>query len=155
MNLDIAEEKAKKIIAELKPYCSYIAVAGSIRRRCSEVHDIDIVLIPVDHWGLNQKLKSLGEVKVSGPKTARYRMLFADVDLYFANKDNLATLMLIRTGSAAHNRKLCGLAKSKGWKLCAAGEGLFDEKRDRIAGDTEESIFKALGIPYKEPRERS
>ncbi len=155
MKLDIAQDKAERLMAELKPFCSYIAVVGSIRRRCSEVKDIDLIIIPSDHWGLNTKLKALGTMQVCGTKMARYRMMTVQVDIYFANKDNLATLTLIRTGSAGHNVKLCSLAKAKGWKLCASGEGLFDDKGERIAGDTERSIFEALGERYKEPQERN
>ena len=46
-------------------------------------------------------------------------------------------------------------------KLHADGSGLFRIEAQgcegievRIAGDTEESIFQALGVPYKEPWER-
>jgi hypothetical protein len=35
-----------------------------------------------------------------------------------------------------------------------AGDGLFNQKGQRVAGDTEESIYAALGLPYKEPWER-
>ena len=76
------------------------------------------------------------------------------VDIYLATPATWATLLLIRTGSAESNIRLSGLAKSKGWHLKASGEGLFDEDDNRIAGDTEESIFSALGIPYLEPNER-
>jgi len=38
--------------------------------------------------------------------------------------------------------------------LKASGDGLFNEEGERIAGDTEQSIYEALGIPYQEPQER-
>jgi len=46
------------------------------------------------------------------------------------------------------------LAKRKGWHLKASGDGLFNEKGERIAGETEESIYEALGTPYQTPDER-
>ena len=36
---------AKKIVKEIKPFCSRIEIAGSIRRKKSNPGDIDIVLI--------------------------------------------------------------------------------------------------------------
>ncbi|MBA7714607.1 hypothetical protein ES703_123634 [subsurface metagenome] len=45
-------------------------------------------------------------------------------------------------------------AKIRGWRLAASGDGLFNEKGERIAGDTEESIYKALGLPYQPPERR-
>ncbi len=41
-----AEKLALKIIAELKPFCERIEIAGSIRRGRSLVNDIDIVALP-------------------------------------------------------------------------------------------------------------
>jgi DNA polymerase/3'-5' exonuclease PolX len=48
-----------------------------------------------------------------------------------------------------------------GMKLHAGGSGLFRIEAQgcegvevRIAGDTEESVFEALEIPYKQPWER-
>ncbi|MBN1366607.1 MAG: hypothetical protein JW967_01600 [Dehalococcoidales bacterium] len=82
------------------------------------------------------------------------------VDFYIATPETWATLLLIRTGSREHNIKLCSLARQKGMKLHADGSGLFrvslleSEPDERIAGDTEDSIFKALGLPYQEPEER-
>lgn len=49
---------------------------------------------------------------------------------------------------------LGSLAKRKGWQLKANGDGLFDRTGNRVAGDSEESIYQALGIPYQEPSKR-
>jgi len=76
------------------------------------------------------------------------------VDLYFATAETWATLLLIRTGSKENNIRLATLAKRRGWHLAANGDGLFDEKGRRVAGDSEESIYKALVLPYQEPWER-
>jgi len=46
------------------------------------------------------------------------------IDLYLATEQNYSCLVLIRTGSALHNIKLTTLAKSRGLKLFAGGEGL-------------------------------
>ena len=46
------------------------------------------------------------------------------------------------------------IAQRRGWHLKANGDGLFNHHGNRMAGDTEESIFEALGVPYQEPEER-
>ena len=76
------------------------------------------------------------------------------VDFYIASPDTWYTLLLIRTGSTEHNIRLTSLAKRRGWHLHASGKGLTNESGERIAGDSEESFFEALGIPYLPPERR-
>ena len=95
-----------------------------------------------------------GTMKMSGKKIARVTMEKIDLDVYYATEETWATLLLIRTGSKESNLRLATAAKRKGWRLAASGGGLFDENDQRIAGDTEQSIFEALGLRYPEPWER-
>jgi DNA polymerase/3'-5' exonuclease PolX len=87
------------------------------------------------------------------------------VDVYFATRESWATTLLIRTGSAMHNIWLCSRAIQCGGKLHADGSGLelagqYDAVLQRNANrrivrpETEEEIFKLLGIPYARPEER-
>jgi DNA polymerase (family 10) len=80
---------------------------------------------------------------------------YCQVDIYIADETTWATLLLIRTGSTENNIRLCSRAKDMGWHLAASGDGLFNEMGKRIAGDTEISIYNALGLPYQEPLERN
>ena len=155
--LDRAEKIAEAIVKRLAPYCMKIEVAGSIRRRKPQVRDIDIVLIPSDPWNLHQEILSLCQPfapKASGSKIMRIQVMSTQVDIYFADEATWATLLLIRTGSAENNIRLASLAKKKGWHLAASGDGLFNELGERIAGDSERSIFEALGLKYQEPEDR-
>lgn len=154
MLLEHAERLANEIIERLAPYCSRIQVAGSIRRKAPNPKDIDLVLIPHDRWNLDLALGRMGKYKMSGMKIARIKMDSIPLDIYFAVPETFATLLLIRTGSVRNNIRLCSLAKKRGWRLAASGEGLFNEHGERVAGDSEESIYKALGLPYQEPWER-
>ena len=155
----IALERAQKIADEvvklLSPYCKRIEVAGSVRRRKPWVNDIDLVLIPHDLWNLHHEIRGLGTMKMSGSKIMRVMVGDVQVDIYVASEETWATLLLIRTGSKENNIRLASLAKNKGWHLAASGDGLFNENGRRIAGDSEQSLFEALGLPYKEPWERS
>lgn len=154
MRLAEAERIAKEIIAKLSPYCAQIQIAGSIRRRKPFPRDIDLVIVPSDRWNLDGELIKMGKYKMSGMKITRVEMDSIPLDIYFATEETWATLLLIRTGSAQNNIRLASLAKKRGWHLSASGAGLFNEKGERVAGDSEESIYETLGLPYQEPWER-
>jgi len=154
LELERAQKIADEVVKRLSPYCTKIEVAGSIRCQKPTVRDIDIVLIPSDLWNLSQQFKDLGPAVMSGDKLKRVNYKGVQVDLYFARPATWATLLLIRTGSKENNIRLCTLAKKRGWHLAANGDGLFNEHGQRVAGDSEESIYKALGVPWQEPWER-
>ncbi len=154
MELQRAQSIADSVVKRLRPYCTKIEVAGSVRRGRPFVNDIDIVLIPKDPWNLRYEIARLGPIKLRGDKIQRVIHDGIQVDIYLADQKTWATLLLIRTGSKNSNIRLTTLAKRKGWKLHASGSGLFDENGQRIAGDSEESIFEALGIPYQRPERR-
>ena len=158
MKLERAQKIATEVIKQLSPYCQRIEVAGSIRRRKAIVHDIDLVLVPSDAWNLEGEVLALArpfQPKLNGEKLKRFNCKGAQVDLYYATPQTWATLLLIRTGSKENNIRLATLAKKKGWHLAASGDGLFNETGERIAGDSEESIYQALGLPWQEPSERN
>lgn len=163
MELKRAQDISQEIVQKLKPYCSQIEVAGSIRRKKPFVHDIDIVLIPANQGQLLLALRALGQIKSGAGKLLRIDIPTSfggcSVDFYIATPETWATLLLIRTGSKEHNIKLCSLARQKGMILHADGSGLFKMPPGisvkRMAGDTEESIFQALGLTYKKPEERN
>jgi hypothetical protein len=164
--LERAQAIAETVKGILQPWCDCIEVAGSIRRKRPIVHDIDIVLIPSNQGQLVYLLQSLGKMKVGGSKIIRIdpSKYGVPLDIYVATPDIWATLLLIRTGSKSHNIKLCARAKSIGMKLHADGSGLFrlalnqteyeNADDERVAGDSEESIFAALGLAYVPPEKR-
>jgi len=156
IELSRAQRVAEAVVEQLRPYCQRIEIAGSIRRKKHWVNDIDLVLIPKDQWNLHAVLTNLGDGKLmmSGPKIVRVMLGSIQVDIYLADETTWATLLLIRTGSAENNIRLATLAKKRGWRLAASGDGLFNMKGERIAGDTEESIYAALGLPWQPPERR-
>jgi DNA polymerase/3'-5' exonuclease PolX len=155
MELGKAKVIADAVVKALEPHCEGILVAGSIRRRKAIVNDIDIVLIARDRWNLDMALMRMGKYKMSGNKIARIQMDSISLDIYFATPETWATLLLIRTGSKENNIRLATLAKKRGWHLSASGAGLFNEKGEKVAGNSEGSIYKALGLPWQEPWERN
>ena len=154
MDLPQAQALAQEIVDRLAPYCGSVEVVGSIRRQRPFPRDIDIILIPKNQGALAMALQSLGEPRRGGRKLEERLYRGVQVDFYFATPETWATLLLIRTGSTAHNRELATLAKRRGWHLYANGRGLFNERGERIAGETEDSFFKVFGLPYSSPAER-
>jgi DNA polymerase (family 10) len=156
MQLERAKGIANECVEKLRPYCEKIAIAGSIRRLKPLVNDIDLVLIPSNQGQVAYQLAQMGKNKMNGPKIVRVAMGFTkgiDLDVYIATPETWATLLLIRTGSADHNHRLCMKALNMGMKLHADGRGLF--KGDEcIASESEEAIFQGLGMPFKRPEER-
>lgn len=154
--LERAQKIAEAVVKRLSPYCQKIEAAGSVRRRRPWVNDIDFVLVPSDPWQLHNEIMKFaqGKAKASGQKLMRVMSGETQLDFYFASEETWATLLLIRTGSAQNNIRLATRAKERGWHLAASGDGLFNEKDERIAGDSEISIYNALGLSYQRPEER-
>lgn len=153
MELTKAQIIAEEVKSKLAPFCANIEIAGSIRRKKPYVHDIDLVVIPNNQGQFIYAVQQLGKIKMGGQKLIRCEMQTIGLDVYIATTDTWATLLLIRTGSARHNVILCTRARQMGMKLHADGSGLT-KNGDKVAGDTEESIFEALGMKYKKPEER-
>lgn len=154
IKLEEADALSEELEMLLAPSCYRIQVAGSVRRRRLLVRDIDIVAIPI--WGtLKPQISGIAyRVLRSGPKWTSFIYNSVQVDVYYATEETWATLLLIKTGSKESNIRLCTKARNRGWHLAASGDGLFDGEGRRLAGETEESIFKALGEPYLEPWDR-
>jgi len=127
MELEKAKTIARAVVEAIEPYCTRVEVVGSIRRRKPTVRDIDLVVITHDRGNLDLALMRMGNYKMSGSKIARIDMDGVQVDIYFADEETWATLVLIRTGSTESNIRLATLAKKRGWHQKANGEGLFNE----------------------------
>jgi len=169
MKLAEAQHLAAKIEHELLPFCSRIAVAGSIRRERAEVNDIDLVLIP--KAGLKPIVDRVTAKwrQVAGVKSDARNLRFVSptgfqLDIFIAHDDvedlvsstpsNWGAVLLCRTGSLIHNTQLCAHALLKGLKF-APYRGVLDHNTDKIIGSrTEEEIYGALGLKWREPRER-
>jgi DNA polymerase/3'-5' exonuclease PolX len=159
MKLEDAAQHAREFLDAIDEM-ERATIAGSIRRRRPIVHDVDIVFDPDISRAIflsdTNRIACHPLVAVSkwGNKLAAITWHGIPIDLYFSEPETFNTLLLIRTGSVQNNIRLATIAKRKGWKLHASGEGLFDEKGERIAGDSERSIYDALGEPWQEPWER-
>jgi len=131
-----------------------VVLAGSYRRCRETVGDIDI-LVTADSASVMQQVVSYDEVKdvlASGPTRATVVLKSGlQVDVRVVEEDCFGAALLYFTGSREHNIGLRRLAQERRLKI--SEYGVFKGKR-RIAGDTEESVYRSVGLPWIAPELR-
>lgn len=135
-----------------------LRVAGSLRRKKEIVRDLDFVAWSRDPQGLAAAFRGLpwvAHVAADGPTKMSVR--FADglaADLRVVTQEDFPAALLYFTGSQEHNVGLRGRAKAMGMKLNEYGLFRAGPPEERIPCETEEEIYRALGLDYVEPELR-
>ena len=126
---------------------------GSLRRGCETCGDIDILAIGGEPGIMDLFVQSPGVERVlaRGETKSSIRLTSGiQADLRLVARESRGAAMQYFTGSKAHNIALRDLAVQRGLKLNEYG--LYTVADDsRIAGDTEESIYAALGLSWVDP----
>ena len=152
-----AEVIAEPLLRALRdtPGVHEAAVAGSFRRRRETVGDLDIVVAARDGPAAMRRFVSyedVADVVASGPTKATVRLRNGlQVDLRVVEQPSYGAALLYFTGSKAHNIALRARAIRGGLKL--SEYGLFKGRR-RVAGRSEQEVYRALRLPYIEPELR-
>ena len=137
------------------PEVSEVVVAGSTRRRKETIGDADILAISRKPEKVMECFVSMPEVLHVQAKGATKSMVKLkngmDVDLRVVEQESFGAALNYFTGSKDHNVALRRIAQEKGLKLNEYG--LFRGEK-RIAGKTEEEVYKALGLAYIPPELR-
>ena len=134
-----------------------ISPAGSFRRMKETVGDLDILAAARPEHGRSiiQKFVSLPQVtRVLAAGDTKGSAIFQDryqVDLRVVPPESYGAALQYFTGSKAHNVHLRGIARSMGLKISEYGVFRGAEK---IAGETEESVYKAVGLVWIPPELR-
>ena len=99
-----------------------------------------------------------GSVIQAGPTKTSFRTpppTGIQVDVRIVPEESFGAALQYFTGSQAHNVKLREMAIKKGLKLNEWGVfKVIGNKEQQIAGDTEESVYAALGLPWIPPELR-
>ncbi len=152
--ISVAEAEADALVAFLRDR-GRVVVAGSYRRRRDTVGDLDVLVTAKHGVAVGNRLveyENVAQVVAHGPtRTTVMLRSGLQVDVRAVPDESYGAALLYFTGSKAHNIALRGLANQHGWKLNEYG--LFSGKR-RIAGATEEEVYKKLGLPFIEPEMR-
>lgn len=155
--LGVALPLVEKVINELKKNkdITQATPAGSLRRMCETVGDIDILVSGQNPHEIIKYFTQLpfikevvaaGKTKVSVITTQGFQ-----IDLRVIEESSYGAALQYFTGSKAHNIKLRTLAKAKGLKINEYGVFRGNQK---IAGATEEEVYKILGLPWIPPELR-
>ncbi|MDI6699112.1 MAG: DNA polymerase/3'-5' exonuclease PolX [Candidatus Saccharicenans sp.] len=151
---------AEEVMDYLKeaPGINHISPAGSLRRMKETVGDIDILATGKDgpaiikHFVKHPRtINILAEGDTKGSILIETEMGERQVDLRIVEEDAYGAALQYFTGSKAHNIKLRGLAKDRGLKI--SEYGVFKGEK-KIAGRTEEEVYKVFGLPVIPPEMR-
>jgi DNA polymerase (family 10) len=160
---------ARGIVERLKAACDVKAVeaAGSLRRRQETIGDIDILATVAPKKGKRKgeevrggeavieaftRLPGVAEVLASGGTKGSVRTEEGlQVDLRVVEPESYGAALVYFTGSKAHNVKIRSIGQDKGLKVNEYG--VFRGEK-RVAGETEEEVYEALGLPWIPPELR-
>jgi DNA polymerase (family X) len=137
------------------PGVGEVTVAGSYRRCQETIGDVDIVAIaakgpPVASW-LTQ-YPEVARVTAAGDTRATVVLRSGlQVDLRIVRKESYGSALHYFTGSKAHNIAVRRLGQLSGLKINEYG--VFRGRR-RVAGESEEEVYKAIDLPFIPPELR-
>lgn len=148
-------EQLRQSIAGL-PGVNAVEVAGSVRRRCELVRDIDIAVsgttAPQD---VAERLSRFSGVRdVVGHGDAAFTLHFDDgitTDVYVAEPAMFGHLLARATGNAAHLEQLVGVAAARGFELDRHG---LRRDGEPVPCPDEAGLYRALGLAWVPPELR-
>jgi DNA polymerase (family 10) len=153
-----AHDTAAVLVAHLREHApgADITVVGSVRRGCETCGDLDIlaagapqsIMDAFTTYRLVERILAHGDTKSSVRIHGGFQ-----ADLRLVPRDSLGAASQYFTGSKAHNIALRDRASQRGLKLNEYGLFRVDDDT-RIAGETEESIYAALGLAFVPPELR-
>lgn len=133
-----------------------IVAAGSLRRGQETCGDVDLVAVDGGAELLQRFVQHPRVDRVLGHGDTKASVLLQgglQADLRVIARHERGAALQYFTGSKAHNIELRDRALAKGWRLNEYG--LFRASdNERIGGDTEEDIYKALGLHWVPPELR-
>jgi len=132
-----------------------VTVAGSFRRMRETVGDLDILVTAKPDSPVMRRFTGYDEVaEVYSAGETRASVLLKcgmQVDLRVVAQESYGAALHYFTGSKAHNIAIRRSAQQLGLKINEYG--VFRGAK-RIAGDSEEAVYRAVGLPYIPPELR-
>src|SRR3989344_5120875 len=149
--------KNLKVFGKLKKLkeVQEISFAGSLRRKKETIGDCDILVVSKEPKKVMDFFVSLPDIEKvwgkGGTKASVHMKDGFDMDLRVVPRESYGSALQYFTGSKEHNIITRKIAIDKGLKL--SEYGLFKGKK-MIAGDSEEGIYRALGLAWIPPEMR-
>ena len=155
--LAVAAQYAETLASYLKaiPGVAEVTVAGSFRRCRDTVGDLDVLVAADGTCPVMQKLRAYDEVRevIASGETRTSVVLRSglQVDVRLVPRESYGAALHYFTGSKAHNIAIRRLGQQRGLKINEYG--VFRGAR-RVAGETEQSVYEAVGLPCIPPELR-
>lgn len=155
--LAVAAQYAEPLVTYLKktPGVGQVVIAGSYRRFKETVGDIDVLATAGDSGPVMERFAAYEEIRdvlAKGPTRATVMLKSGlQVDLRVVEEESFGAALHYFTGSKAHNIAIRRLGQQR--KLKINEYGVFKGDK-RVAGDTEESVFAAVGLAWIPPELR-
>ncbi len=147
---------AKALCASMEalPQARQVAYAGSLRRMRETIGDIDLLVASTEPGPVMEALRGSAlarDVIAAGEKkTSVVTARGIQVDLRVVDPDSWGAALVYFTGSQAHNVRIRERAVRRG--LILNEYGLFERQTgDRLASQTEEEVYAALGMAWVPP----
>lgn len=159
MLLGTALPAAEEIIRELRthPAAEQVEVGGSIRRMKETIGDIDILAASDKPEEVINAFVSLSPVKSVLAKGSTKASVLTEanlqIDLRVVSPDQWGAALQYFTGSKDHNIQLRTIAENRGLRINEYGVFRTDTN-ERIAGSTEEEVYRTLGMEWIPPEIR-
>jgi DNA polymerase/3'-5' exonuclease PolX len=173
--LAVARSVAWRFSKYLLPYCSRIAIAGSVRREVDYVGDIDIVCVAYDEFSMTKAFpEGYKGMVMNGSRLKRFKYPESgiQIELHITTIADYGRILAIVTGSSAYSHGLAMQWNRRGYAGTTDGLRLkreCDHKGNtwrikpeyKIAPtlppvfDTEEKFFEFIGKEWIEPQRRS
>jgi DNA polymerase (family 10) len=132
-----------------------IAAAGSYRRRKETVGDLDILVAADKKTAVMDRFveyDEIGEIISKGSTLSSVILRSGlQVDLRLVERISFGAALQYFTGSKAHNIAVRRLGRQQGLKINEYGVFKLDQC---LAGKTEESVYRAVGLPCIPPELR-
>ena len=166
--LDAAQASSDALVAQLvgAPEVASIVQAGSLRRRRETIGDLDLLVetgapgAVIDHF---VHLEGVEGIIGAGRAKASVRLAGGpQVDLMVMPPGEAGTYLVHFTGSAAHNVRLRGIARDRGWSLSEKGFLRLGDDGEPATGtaaglrtfEDEAGVYGFLGLPFIAPELR-
>ena len=132
-----------------------VVFAGSYRRSKETVGDLDILVTAQKNSSVMDRFIEYDDVtKVLSRGTTRASVFLRSglqVDLRLVDRQSFGAALQYFTGSQAHNIALRQLGRQRGLKINEYGVFKLE---DWVAGETEASVYEAVGLPFIPPELR-
>jgi len=179
MPLKMAQAIGDRFMKYLGPFVSVMSIAGSVRRECAEVGDIEVVCVPKDEFSMGRAFPDgFKGMTTNGSRLKKFkydipgRATPISMELYITTIQDYGRILAIRTGSSAFSHIQLAVRWGRlGWAGTENGLRRKSECNHKSTWvikpeyklcstlppifDTEEKFFNFLGIEYIHPRARS